>query len=155
MQRRDFLKLMGLASGSALIPSCDFKKENEKLIPYLLPPEKEIIPGQPFYYSTTCTECPANCGLSVRVCDKTYKDRRGIFPVKLEGIAGHPVNNGTLCIRGQASLTRLYHPDRIKNPLVRDLKGNFSNIEWRKAYSLISDSIGRFKKDGHRNIYLS
>src|SRR3990172_6194906 len=125
MQRRDFLKLMGLASSSTLIPSCDFKKETEKLIPYLLPPEEEIIPGQAFYYKATCTECPASCGISVKVCEKVFNDIRGIYPV------------------------------RLKKPLIKDSSGNFKGVEWGKAFSLIVDAMKKSGKEGDKSISLS
>ena len=155
MHRRDFLKIMGVASSSTLMTSCDLEKQSEKLIPYLLPPEEEIIPGQSIYYNTTCTECPACCGVSVKDREKVYNNLRGRYPVKLEGIPGHPVNDGTLCIRGQASLTRLYHPDRIKKPKLRDSKGNFTDIDWSNAYSQILDALRESNNGGYKNIYLS
>ena len=76
MHRRDFLKIMGVASSSTLMTSCDLEKQSEKLIPYLLPPEEEIIPGQSIYYNTTCTECPACCGVSVKDREKVYNNLR-------------------------------------------------------------------------------
>ena len=36
--------------------------------------------------------------------------------VKVEGNPDHPVNRGSLCIRGQASLQGLYNPDRFTGP---------------------------------------
>jgi len=126
MNRRDFLKLMGVASSASLVSSCGLDKRTEKLISRLVPPEDDIAPGQSVYYNTTCTECPANCGLSVKV-------REG-SPIKLEGISEHPINDGSLCIRGQSSLTRLYHPERIKNPLIRNSQGNFKDTTWNEAY---------------------
>src|SRR5262249_4105346 len=38
--------------------------------------------------------------------------------IKLEGNPDHPVNAGALCIRGQASLQGLYHPDRYRGAMV-------------------------------------
>ena len=81
MDRRGFLKLVGLATGSSLVAGCDLERNSEKLIPYLVPPEDGKIPGDASFVASTCTECPAACGTSVRVREER--------PVKLEGIAGH------------------------------------------------------------------
>jgi molybdopterin-containing oxidoreductase family iron-sulfur binding subunit len=113
MDRRTFLKIVGGASGAAAAGSCGVDKGTEYLIPYLVPPDEEIIPGEAIYYNTTCTECPAGCGMTVKVMEGS--------PVKLEGLEGHPINDGALCVRGQASITRLYHPERITGH--RDLIG--------------------------------
>ncbi|MCK5454118.1 MAG: twin-arginine translocation signal domain-containing protein, partial [Calditrichia bacterium] len=61
MDRRDFLKILGITSGTAVISSCGVDKANEKIIPHVIPPEEEVYPGKALYYNTTCTECPASC----------------------------------------------------------------------------------------------
>ena len=147
MHRRDFMKLMGLASSASLVSSCGVDKGTEKLIPYLVPPAEEIIPGQAVYYRTTCTECPANCGLLVKVRDGN--------PIKLEGIPGHPISNGALCVRGQASLSRLYHPQRIKSPLLKNASGDFVPITWTEALLRIQDALQKSSEQGSDNLYLS
>ena len=37
--------------------------------------------------------------------------------VKIEGMAGHPVNDGGICILGVSGLQLLYGPSRVKTPL--------------------------------------
>ncbi len=155
MDRRNFLKLLGISSGTALISSCGVDKANEKIIPYVIPPEEDIFVGNPAYFTTTCTECPANCGMQVTANEKVYHDVRNIFPTKLEGIAGHPVNDGALCMRGQASLFRLYHPDRIKRPMMRDGDGNFRVTTWKEAYAKIIVELAAATGEGKRNMYFS
>jgi molybdopterin-containing oxidoreductase family iron-sulfur binding subunit len=145
MKRRDWFKLIGAASGTTVVAGCK-KVGTEKLIPYLVPPDDGIIPGEAHYVHTTCTECPAGCGLTARIVDG--------YPVKLEGRKGHPINDGRLCMRGQASLTRLYHPNRIKNPL-RKVKGKWEDVSWDEAYDLIRKGLADAKKQGKRNIWLS
>ena len=61
--RRDFLKLVGI--GVAGVTAGCAKPPAEKLIPYLVAPE-DILPGVPYFYASTCRECPAGCGLIVR-----------------------------------------------------------------------------------------
>ncbi|MCP5107070.1 MAG: 4Fe-4S dicluster domain-containing protein [bacterium] len=144
MKRRDFFKLMGIASGAAL-SACKVSNADKKLLPYLVPPEDGIIPGIPRYARSTCMECPAQCGINIKI--------REDKPVKLEGNPDHPVNKGALCMRGQASLARLYHPDRFKEPMLKGADGTFKPVSWEEAgkafHAALKDS------QGLRNIFLS
>jgi len=58
--RRDFLKLVGVGVAGAAA-GCG-KPPAEKLVPYLIAPE-DILPGVPYYFASTCRECPVGCGL--------------------------------------------------------------------------------------------
>jgi anaerobic selenocysteine-containing dehydrogenase/Fe-S-cluster-containing dehydrogenase component len=147
MKRRDFLRVLGVLTGSSLISSCDSGGRRNRFISYILPPEEGIIPGEAYFSPSTCTECPAGCGLTVKL-------REG-WPVKLEGAPGHPVNDGGLCVRGQSSLTRLYHPKRVETPLLRNGGGKFQGIAWEKALSLVSDALAGSRGTGRKNFYLS
>ena len=129
--RRDFLKLVGVSAGSAAATGCS--ELPEQLIPYVVQPE-EITPGLPVIYASTCQECSAGCGLHVR----TREGR----PVKLEGNPEHPINRGKLCARGQASLSRSYHPDRYRGPLERGPEGEVSAIAWDAALSRLATAVG-------------
>ena len=145
MDRRDFIRLMAVLSGSAAY-SCTAKKGAEKLISKL-PPESDVIPGEPVFTHSVCTECPAHCGAIVR-------SREGL-PVKLEGNPAHPINQGTLCLRGQTSLQRLYHPDRVKEPSHRAPDGSFSASTWKDAFASISGAIATAKGKGKAVVFLS
>ncbi len=125
MERRDFLKVMG-ASLLMATAACS-RKPVEKLIPYTNKPES-VIPGVSSWYASTCFECSANCGILIK-----SKEGR---PIKLEGNEQHPLNQGTLCARGQASLLNVYYPDRIKTPL-------FKNTEttWEVLDAAVADSV--------------
>jgi molybdopterin-containing oxidoreductase family iron-sulfur binding subunit len=105
LDRRDFLKLVGLGAGTAAAAGCSDPIEN--LVPYVVQPE-EVTPGIATVYASTCRECEAACGLHV-----TTREAR---PIKLEGNPEHPINRGKLCARGQAGIGRTYHPDRYASP---------------------------------------
>ncbi|MBN2012504.1 4Fe-4S dicluster domain-containing protein [candidate division KSB1 bacterium] len=143
MQRRDFLKILGIATGSGVITSCGVKKGAEKLIPHVIPPNIEILPGLYTIMKTTCTECPVHCGMQAKIVEKVVNDRRMRFPVKLDGNPDHPVNHGKMCIRGQASLTRLYHPDRLQQPLMRDDAGKLTETTWDDALQKIAAELAK------------
>ncbi len=130
MKRRDFLQLTGMSATATLLAGC--RKANEQLIPFLVAPEDGIHPGQASYYASTCCQCPAGCGILVRVSEGRAK--------KIEGNPKHPVNRGGLCARGQAALQELYHPDRIRQPLKRTGprgSGQFSPISWEEGLDLL------------------
>ncbi len=111
-----------------------------KLIPYIIPPE-DIIPGQATWYATTCRECPAGCGLLA-------KNREGRI-IKVEGNPLHPVNQGRLCARGQASVQGLYNPDRVRSPMKRISQGKFEPISWERGQELLIQKLMNIIRKGH------
>jgi anaerobic selenocysteine-containing dehydrogenase len=140
MNRRTFLQLSGLTATSAMLAGC--KSANEKLIPYLIPPDEGVTPGKAVYYASTCRSCPAGCGVLVRVSEGRAK--------KIEGNPAHPVNRGKLCARGQAALQELYHPDRIPQPLKRSGprgSGEFTKITWEEALTLLMGPLKKMQQD--------
>ncbi len=132
MNRRGFLKVLGVTGGGATALSGCSTDNVERLIPYLVPPEN-FVPGVATYYASTCRECPAGCGFHVRV-------REG-RAVKVEGNPQHPINRGRLCARGQASLQGLYNPDRIRGPLARTEAGAFEPVSWDDAMNRIVERM--------------
>ncbi len=131
LDRRDFLKIVGLSAGAAATAGCS--DPVDKLIPYVIQPE-EITPGIPVVYASTCQECPAACGLHV----KTREGR----PIKLEGNPEHPINRGRLCARGQAGLGRTYHPDRIEGPVSRGSDGSLQAVSWDDVKNKLAAKLG-------------
>jgi anaerobic selenocysteine-containing dehydrogenase len=128
-----------MTAASALLAGCQSK--NEKLIPYLIPPDEGITPGRATYYASSCTFCPAGCGIVVRVSEGRAK--------KIEGNPAHPVNRGKLCARGQAILQELYHPDRIEQPLKRTGSrgsGEFQKITWAEALGLLTVKLKELQR---------
>ncbi|BCR03287.1 Fe-S-cluster-containing hydrogenase [Desulfuromonas versatilis] len=146
MDRRNFLQILGLFSGATVLSSCGSQDGQKKLISYLVPPEDGVLPGQALWQPGTCNECPAGCGVLVRV-------REG-RPVKLEGNPDHPVSRGGLCLRGQASLWRLYHPDRVQTPLRRDGE-NWQPVSWEQAFGQIFTALDQARQQGRESFYLA
>ena len=52
MKRRNFLKVLGITSGS-VVSAISLQGADKKLIPYLIPPENGFIPGIPGFASGT------------------------------------------------------------------------------------------------------
>ena len=134
VSRRDFLKLVG-ASAALGAAGCADKSE-QKIYPYVHG-QNESIPGVASWYSSTCNECPAGCGINVRV-------REG-RAVKIEGNKDHPINRGGLCALGQAALQGLYDPDRVREPLKRDKAGNLTSTSWDSAYKKVGSLLAKNK----------
>jgi molybdopterin-containing oxidoreductase family iron-sulfur binding subunit len=134
--RRDFLKLAGLGAGVAAV-SCEGPPRT--LSPYVVPPRNAIV-GESSYYASVCRECPAGCGLHVRV-----REGRAI---KLEGNPAHPVNQGTLCGRGQAGILRTYGPRRVRRPQARDGRDALRPVTWAQALRRVGEALGAARDAG-------
>ncbi|RIL10021.1 MAG: oxidoreductase [Proteobacteria bacterium] len=135
ISRRKFLQVLGAGGIATGLTACaDDAKQT--IFPYVKG-EVEKIPGVAVWYSSTCTECAAGCGLLVR----TREGRA----VKVEGNPDHPVNKGGLCALGQSALQNLYDPDRVRQPLKRgkDAKGNinFTPVTWEEVYTEIATAL--------------
>jgi len=128
--RRSFLKIVGATTGVAAV-GCG-QKPIEKLIPYVIQPD-EVIPGLALWYSGSCNECSAGCGVLVR----TREGRA----TKLEGNPYHPINRGGLCAHGQSAVQAHYDPDRIREPLKREANGAFKVAAWPDAVKDVADAL--------------
>jgi anaerobic selenocysteine-containing dehydrogenase/Fe-S-cluster-containing dehydrogenase component len=146
LDRRDFLKIIGLAGTSAAL-GCSSTTPND-LIPYISPPE-DLVPGEATWYASTCRECPAGCGLLA-------KNRDGRI-IKVEGNPLHPVSGGKLCARGQASLQGLYNPDRFPGPLMKKGKGKLVPVTWEQGEEVLVRTLDDLVRQGRgeRIVFIS
>jgi anaerobic selenocysteine-containing dehydrogenase len=85
---------------------------------------------------TDCTLCYHSCGTVV-----TVEEGRA---VKVEGLKSHPLNKGELCPKGEAALSHIYSPERLKHPLKR-VNGRFEQISWDQALDEIADKLLQLK----------
>src|SRR5262245_456829 len=137
MNRRGFFKIVGTSGLAAAAAGC--QRAPEQIWP-LVVPNDQIVPGVAAWFATVCRECPAGCGVLAR-------NREGRV-VKLEGNPDHPVNRGALCVRGQAALQSLYHPDRIAGPMVREGSGGFKSATWEAAEKLVVEKLTALRGAG-------
>ncbi|HEX2055341.1 MAG TPA: molybdopterin-dependent oxidoreductase [Nitrospiraceae bacterium] len=144
IKRRTFIQALGLATAGSILPGCE--REVSHLVPYVLP-DDEIVPGVATWYASTCRECSAGCGITVRVMEGRAK--------KIEGNPDHPVNRGKLCALGQAAVQGLYNPDRLRGPLNRigsRFSGEWTSISWDHGIAILSQQL---RKACHRTIMVS
>lgn len=140
MKRRDFLKLGAVGGASVALDGCE--KSGTSLIRFI--PDETPGPGVAVWKPGVCMQCPAGCGLQVRVmegdADVVRNGQIGVIKMglakKLEGNPDHPISHGKLCAWGQAGLQVAYNPDRIKHPLKQVGQrgsGDFVPIGWDQA----------------------
>ncbi len=141
LSRREFLRL---GAGGGLYAAVGFGvKLPRNLVPFLQPPA-QVAPEGWSFFSTTCRECPAGCGLRL-----SHREGR---VTKAEGAPGHPVNDGTLCPRGQSVVQGLYDPDRIRAPLERPDSGPAAGTGWQRVLEALPPQLLR---DGGRVFVIS
>ncbi|MGA8752610.1 molybdopterin-containing oxidoreductase family protein [Candidatus Deferrimicrobium sp.] len=139
LDRRQFLKLGGATAFATLFGGCE--KIPRKLIPFVIPPENYTL-GEAFWYASVCGQCPAGCGIVVRVSEGRAR--------KIEGNPLHPVNRGKLCARGQAALQALYHPERLSRPMKLSGargSGTYAPVSWEEALSLLMGPLKKVKAE--------
>lgn len=143
--RRNFFKIAGVAAAGAAGVSLGRKQG----------PLPDIGEGAPWsdreerWVATVCQLCPGGCGIRARVVDGRV--------VKVEGNPVHPVNRGRLCPVGQAAPQLLYHPDRLRLPMVRDAGGKLGAVPWDEAISLLALKLKELRGRGeaHTAVFLA
>ena len=140
MDRRTFLKAAGLGSVTFAY-GCN-PSQDKNLFSLVVAPE-DMVTGKATFYASTCSECPAGCGVLA-------KNREGRI-IKLEGNPLHSINKGKLCIRGQAALQAVYDPDRLLTPKLK-VNGSFKDIGFEQAIDLLREKIQKASAKGNRRI---
>jgi hypothetical protein len=110
--RRDFLTALAAVGTAAAVGSL-IKLPRDTLLSVQ---ENVLHSGYSYQYpedgyvASTCLQCPAGCGIAVRVVSGRA--------VKIEGNPLHPINRGSICPKAHYGLQIVYDPDRVKGPMV-------------------------------------
>jgi Fe-S-cluster-containing dehydrogenase component/anaerobic selenocysteine-containing dehydrogenase len=138
ISRKQFLGLLA-ASAAFATAGCTNYRDKGEIVPYTRKPE-EITPGVANYYASTCVGCPQACGTLI----KTREGR----PVKIDGNPDHPINQGKLCAKGQASILSLYDPARLRSPQYGAAATISGDVSWNDVDADVIRQLGEYSKSG-------
>jgi anaerobic selenocysteine-containing dehydrogenase len=140
IDRRSFLSfVIGGAAGTALSPLPWKLTDDSAIWTQAWPWTPVPTDGEVSYVNSICSLCTGGCGITARKIDNRV--------VKIEGMNGHPVNDGGLCVLGLSGTQLLYGPMRVKAPL-KKVNGRFREISWDAAIAEISNKLGELKSKG-------
>jgi menaquinone reductase, molybdopterin-binding-like subunit len=107
---------------------------------------KPYVPGAEAYatheerwFHSSCGQCPAGCGIRVRVVEGRA--------VRVEGNRANPLNQGGIGPRGLAALQGLYDPDRLPGPRKR-VGGALVPISWADALGELAEELAALRERG-------
>ncbi len=130
--------------GAAMLPGCRRAWSPPEADPTSRSQIKPYVPGAETYATyeerwihTSCAQCPAACGVRVRVVEGRA--------VRIEGNTENPINRGGIGVRGLSGLQTLYDPDRIAQPLRRE-GDRFVPIAWDRALDLLATELARVRE---------
>ncbi|MGE3610607.1 MAG: 4Fe-4S dicluster domain-containing protein [Bacteriovoracaceae bacterium] len=130
VDRREFIKYMGLFSSMTLLSHCSRPAKN------IIPFNKEIgefsKKNYEFYNS-----CVNHYGFAMGITVKSYQGR----PIKIEGQANHPFSLGSTSPFAQAELYNLYHPERLNNIYFKSKKIAYDEMK-NKIHSRLKTNDG-------------
>jgi Fe-S-cluster-containing dehydrogenase component len=138
ISRKQFLALMA-ASAAFATAGCTNYRDKGEIVPYTKKPE-EITPGVANYYASTCSGCQQACGTLI----KTREGR----PVKIDGNPDHPINQGKLCAKGQASILALYDPARLRSPQYGAAASKNGDASWNDVDADVIHQLAECSKNG-------
>ncbi len=104
-------------------------------------------------YKITRHVCPRNCYSS---CSMLGYSSDGILK-KVIGDPLHGYTKGKLCPKGFNYVNLVYHPERIKYPMIQDKRGSgkWRKISWDDALDIITDKILELNKRYGSNMSLA
>lgn len=147
LTRRKLLLSAPLAASAATLAGCKLPARKD---PFSIALKKPPVPGsagklngQEELVNSVCGQCPAGCGITVRLVEGRA--------VKIDGNPLSPVNEGSVGPKGQAGVELLYHPDRIKGPLKRDGErgsGKWKAATWDEALAAVGGALKELREKG-------
>lgn len=135
LTRRSILKMVGgVALGAVasplpwkLLDDASIWTQNWSLIP-------RVPRGAVSWQHTTCTLCPAGCGLRVRCIGKQA--------VSAWPVANHPLSLGTTCALGFAAAQMRFHPTRMAGAARRQTNGPWQLVDLDAALAEVGKRFG-------------
>src|SRR6185437_94507 len=91
---------------------------------------------------THCPYCALQCGMNL------VRNGSGLSVEPRD----FPTNRGGLCQKGWTCTDVLHSPQRLKNPLIRDMKGGELRLaSWQEAFERVAREIRRVQKHFGKN----
>ncbi|MDT8702077.1 molybdopterin-dependent oxidoreductase [Kluyvera ascorbata] len=102
------------------------------------------IPFKPETYKIFRNACPRNC---YDTCSLKTWVKDGVITY-VEGAKESTYTHGQPCVKGLTYPRRVYSPDRIKYPMIQDVRGsgNWRRISWEEAMNRIATKMLEIKK---------
>lgn len=137
--RRQFIKVSAAGLAASSVGALGFIEAGEALAAGVRPFKLEKATET----RNTCPYCAVSCGVLVySVADA--KDGNKPKVIHIEGDSDNPINRGTLCPRGAASLGYVHSANRLKYPMHRKPGSDkFERVSWDFAM----ERIARLAKD--------
>jgi formate dehydrogenase major subunit len=138
--RRDFIKISGAATAGLMLGSL-FDLAPIKAYAVKNPPEWDLVT------TSICCYCGVGCGLLV--CTNSSNPDE----VYVQGDPDHPINQGSLCSKGQAigqlhTVDGAVNPKRITQPMYREAySDHWVPMDWNTALDTIANRI-KTMRDG-------
>lgn len=149
--RRKFLKLTAMAGISVGAIGIHKPSDSSPAIQ-----SKEIKAPKGRWIPTSCLNCPARCGIMVKVADGRA--------IQIKGNRSSNISEGQICPRGHIGLQVLYDPERVLTPLKRtqQKKGKgidpvWKPISWNQALEELAGKLKALRESSspHRLLILT
>ncbi|MCL4464499.1 MAG: formate dehydrogenase subunit alpha [Chloroflexi bacterium] len=88
--------------------------------------------------STICPYCGVGCGLNLQVDEKHQ-----VIVNSLDS-PQNPSSQGMLCVKGRFGFEYVYHPERLKTPLIKR-DGKFEPATWEEALDLVATRFVEYR----------
>ncbi len=143
--RRQFMKVSAAGLAASSVGALGFVDAGDALAAGVRPFRLEKATET----RNTCPYCAVACGVLIySAAESTAKDAKHKV-VHIEGDSDHPVNRGTLCPRGAASLGYLHSASRLQYPMHRKAgSSKFERVTWDFAIDRITQLM---KEDRDKN----
>ena len=143
--RRQFMRVSAAGIAASTIGALGFGGAGEALAAGVRPFKLERATET----RNACPYCAVACGVLIySMPDGTAKDAKPRV-MHIEGDPDHPVNRGTLCSRGAASLGYVHSTNRLKYPMHRKPgTDKFERVSWDFALDRITKLM---KEDRDKN----
>lgn len=147
--RRDFLKISGITGAGVLFGVFDLKP----IAAYA----QSSPPVWQYEYTSICCFCGCGCGMIVGSDwdgSSAYNPAKEPYIKYVQGDPDHPINRGSLCSKGQATLqTRNVdgglNPQRITQPMYRAKNSTtWQTKTWAQILPMIGDRIAKTHYNG-------